>query len=238
MDEKQWTTQEKRFYEQFQKMYEEDNCKVPELDRSFLQKDLTVSPPRRTYKKAFRVAAILMIIILSSSATALFIGNGYVDAIKDHIQKRMFTWNSGVIVTETEDSSEIEETWEITDPDLLQELQQVITDLKQPDYIPKGYQFQKIVVEQTTDHYYTVTYHYERKRKELLIVQIPIDSNADAMGAGDGETIKLSDRTISMWEDVITDTKGCTVFFSHSAVQISATGIKDLDLQKIAENLE
>ena len=74
MDEKQWTTQEKRFYEQFQKMYEEDNCKVPELDRSFLQKDLTVSPPRRTYKKAFRVAAILMIIILSSSATALFIG--------------------------------------------------------------------------------------------------------------------------------------------------------------------
>ena len=105
MDEKQWTTQEKRFYEQFQKMYEEDNCKVPELDRSFLQKDLTVSPPRRTYKKAFRVAAILMIIILSSSATALFIGNGYVDAIKDHIQKRMFTWNSGVIVTETEDSS-------------------------------------------------------------------------------------------------------------------------------------
>ncbi len=58
------------------------------------------------------------------------------------------------------------------------------------------------------------------------------------MGAGDGETIKLSDRTISMWEDVITDTKGCTVFFSHSAVQISATGIKDSDLQKIAENLE
>ena len=236
MKDDHWTVEEKLLNEHFQKMYEEDSCEIPELDKSFMLSNSHRKALR--HRRVFQVAAVLMIIILSSAVTAIFITNGYVEAFKSNINKRIFTWNSGVVVTEENNSSEMRETWEITDFGLMPKLQRIIPELRIPEYIPKGYKFDCVVVEQLTNGHYTVTYNYKDKDDELIIVQIPLYEDTNVGGAGKGEIITLSDRDISIWEDFISDLHGCTVFFDDSVVQVSITSVNDNELLEITKELK
>ena len=180
-----------------------------------------------------------MLMAISSIATAIGVSGGYVEAFKDEIAKKMFSWKSGITVTDDSTSiNEQSETWEISDPALVSELPEIFQEIKIPEYIPSKYEFTTAIVEHSVDNNYIATFQYSNGTDLLKIMQIPVLEDAAIGSNSDGELIELSDRIIAVWDDFGSETHGCTIVFSDASVQISTNELSKDDILKIAKELK
>lgn len=204
-------------------MYEEDQSMPSHpLDTDFMTS--YTKPNRKSFFTPFmKVAAILMLIVTTSVTTAIFVSNGYVSAVKDSIDKKVFQWKYGIHVsTDQDEFIEEEETlWEITDKKTFSKLKELIPEFKIPSYIPKGYTFQELRLHQFTDGTFSGEYEYEQNNQLINILCFSVDGEDTAVSAINGDTIKLKDRIITYWDDPVAKTSGASVIFDQTLCQIT-----------------
>lgn len=239
MDDNNWTEKELKFNRQLKKIYDEDVTEISGLDTSFMKYDSAKKEPRKKLSRIVKIAAVIMLMAISSIVTAIGVSGGYVEAFKDGIAKKMFSWKSGITVTDDSISiDEQSETWEISDPALVSELPEIFPEIKIPDYIPGQYKFTIAIVEHSADNDYIATFQYSNGTDLLRIMQIPVLEDAATGSNSDGELIELSDRIIAVWDDFGSETHGCTIVFSDASVQISTSELSKDEILKIAKKLK
>lgn len=239
MDEKNWTAKEKEFSQQLKKIHDEDVVEVPLLDTSFMKDDSGKKKSRKGFSRLAKIAAVIMLMAASSLVTAICISNGYVEAFKDGMMKKMFAWKSGITVTD--DSTFVDEqsqTWEFSDPALIPELLEIFPQIKIPEYIPQGYKFETAIVEHSADNDYIATFQYSRGEDLLKIMQMPVWEDTAAGVNSHGEMIELSDRIITVWKDFGTDIHVGAVIFEDASVSISTSELSEEEVLKIAKEMD
>lgn len=239
MDEKNWTAKEKEFSQQLKKIHDEDVAEIPLLDKSFMKVDSGKKKSRKGFSRLAKIAAVIMLMAVSSIVTAICISNGYVEAFKDGITKKMFAWKSGITVTD--DSTFIDEQsqiWEFSDPALIPELLEIFPQIKIPEYIPEGYELDNAIVEHSADNDYIATFQYSNGTDLLKIMQMPIWEDTTASVNSDGEVIELSDRVITVWKDFGTDIHAGAVIFEDANVSISTKELSEEEILKIAKKMK
>lgn len=239
MNENNWTAKELKFNRQLNKIYDEDAMEAPALDTSFMKDDSTKKKFRKNFSRIGKIAAVIMLMAVSSIVTAICISNGYVEALKDGIAKKMFAWKSGITVTE--DSSFVDgqsETWEFSDPALIPELLEIFPKIKIPGYIPERYELETAIVEHSADNDYIATFQYSNGTDLLKIMQMPVLEDATVGAGSDGEVIELLDRIITTWDDFGSDIHGGAVIFKDANVQISTSELSNDEILKIAKEMK
>lgn len=234
-----WSAKEMEFSQQLKKIYDEDISEVPFPDTSFM-KDNSVK--KKSFPKLLHfgtIAAVIMLMAASSIVTAICISDGYVEAFKNEIAKKMFTWKSGITVTDDSTSvDEQSEIWEFSDSALIPELLEIFPEIKIPRYIPSGYEFETAIVEPLEDNDYIATFEYSNGADLLKIMQMPISEDTTAGISSHGEVIELSDRIVTVWKDFGTDIHAGAVIFEDASVLISASELSEEELLKIAKKLK
>ena len=239
MNDNNWTKKELEFSRQLKKIYDEDVTEIPSLDTNFMKYTSAKKLYKKKLSRAVNIAAIIVLIVISSIVTAIGISKGYVEAFKDGIVKEIFSWRSGVTVTDdTTSVDEQNEIWEISDPELAYELSDIFSEIKSPEYIPDKYEFETVKVEHSANNDYTAIFQYSNGTDILRIMQIPVFENDTVGSNSDGEIIELSDRIIAVWDDFDSETHGCTVIFNDVSVQISTNELSEDDILKIAKELK
>jgi len=238
MKDNEWTAEELRFNQQLKEIYDGDPLKIPLLDTSFTQESIPEKKHRKRISRFAKIAAVIMLMAASSLVTAICISGGYVEAFKDHVEKKMFVWKSGVMVT-TEEAPEtdIVEVWEVSDSMLLPELVELFPTMKLPGYIPDGYEFEKAAIDVCIDQDYTATFHYSNGNDWLKIIQMPIGEDTLAGIASDGTVIELEDRIITTFSDFGTDIHGSAALFDDASIQISTEKLSTDEVLKVAKEM-
>lgn len=239
MDENNMTERERKFNQQLKKMYDEDVAEIPTPDTSFIKVDSAKKKSRKKFLFIGKIAAVIALMAISSIATAICITEGYAEAFKDSIEKKIFTWKHGVTVTN--DSTFVDEqseVWTFSDLSLIQELPDIFPEIKIPEYVPDKYIFESAIVEHSVDNDYIATFNYSNGTDSLRIMQMPIFEDTAAGGASSGEAVQLSDRIITIWNDFVSDVYGCTVVFDDVNVQISTSELSNEEVLKIAKKMQ
>lgn len=239
MDENNLNAKEMEFNQRLKTIYDKETIAAPALDISFMNDESSRKKSRKKLSRLVKIAAVVMLMAVSSIATAVCISNGYVEAFKDGIEKKIFSWKTGITVTD--DSTFIDEQsqiWEFSDPALIPELLEIFPQIKIPEYIPEGYELDNAIVEHSADNDYIATFQYSNGTDQLKIMQMPVWEDTTASVNSDGEVIELSDRIITVWKDFGTDIHAGAVIFEDANVSISTKELSEEELLKIAKKLK
>ena len=238
MDKNEWSYEEKELHKKFMKMYEDDETKPSRpLDTSFMD-NKEKRPARRTW--IMRTAAIVMLVVITSVTTAIFVSEDYASAVKDSLSRKLFEWKYGVSVSpDGEQLEENETAWKIDDMETVSKAKKIVPDLRIPAFVPEGYSFKTLRLSQYEGGAFMGEYEYKNGDALLFISYQSLSDSESASGLSSEDALTLKDRTISFWEDPIAETRGATVFLDGVAAQIqgnTADLTKEM-LTKIAKGL-
>jgi len=238
MDENNWTAKEMEFSRQLKKIHDEDVAEIPLLDTSFMKDDSAKKKFRKRLSRLGTIAAVIMLMAASSIITAICISDGYVEAFKNEMTKKMFAWKTGIRVTNDDSDEELSQSWEFSNPALLTELIEIFPQIKIPEYIPEGYELETAIVEHSADNDYIATFQYSNGTDFLKIMQMPIWEDTTTSVNSHGEMIELSDRVITVWKDFGTDIHAGAVIFEDANVSISTKELSEEEILKIAKKMK
>ncbi len=239
MDKKDWTPEELELKEALNKLYESDTREPSEpLDLSFMNEPVKVASVKRRRRLAY-IAAAVMLVFVSSFATAIFISNDYASAVQDKIQRKVFEMKHGIVVATDEEFAEEGETvWEITDFETAKKAKELVPELPIPGYVPEGYEFEKLTIHLLSNAEYSADYLYSDNNK-VLCINSNSTHNKDLSGLNISEKSSNSyDQSIAFWSDPITDSNGATIISGNCFLQISSTPILSKNqIIRIIDNL-
>lgn len=242
MDKKDWTPGETELKEALDKVYENDT-RMPArpLDLSFMDNPPVEKKPSKKQTYLLRIAAVVAIILVTSITTAIFVSNDYACAVQDKLQRKVFEMKHGVVVATDEEFAEEGETvWEITDFDTAVKAKELVPELPIPEYVPEGYEFEKLEIKFLNDGNFCANYTYTFAENHLFINIQSTDGNLyDATIFNGDETLELADRTIILLDDPITQTKSCSILLEHTYVLITSTdySINNTEIIKFSSSI-
>lgn len=243
MDKKDWTPGELELKEALDKVYENDT-RMPSrpLDLSFIDNPPVEKKPSKKRTYLLRIAAVAAIILVTSITTAIFVSNDYASAVQDKLQRKVFEMKHGIVVATDEEFAEEGETvWEITDFDTAVKAKELVPELPIPEYVPEGYEFEKLVLHLFDDGRYLANYEYTYNTHILLITcQTSSGDMFNTSMFNITKTIKLTDRTIYSSKDSIARTATCITILDDSVITITSFDniITDDNLIKICTSIE
>lgn len=222
MDKKDWTPEELELKEALKKLYGSDTREPSEpLDLSFMNEPVKAESVKRRRRLAYIAAAVLLVFV-SSFATAIFISNDYASAVQDKIQRKVFEMKHGVVVATDEEFAEEGETvWEITDFETAKKAKELVPELLLPGYVPNGYQFDKLILHLSTNNNYIANYNYTNNEMQLYFLCYSQNEEFDSSITNIVKSVSLPNRDIIVWQDSLTSMKGSFVITEHSVITIT-----------------
>lgn len=213
-----WSPNEKKIKMALDELYKTDERKPSKpLDTSFMQASI-----KRNWFIGLRIAAVVVLVLITSFTTAIFISNDYASAIQDSVEQQIFEWKYGIEVTTDEEDMEAGVTvWEIDDFETALKAQKLVPKLLMPAYIPQKYMFDSLTLERYDDGDFDSTYTYSSQDSTLYFNCMSMDKEDSAFTNDVTDVIEKEDRKIVLWEDPIGERKGFTVFMEDSMAQLA-----------------
>lgn len=215
------------FQQEIQKAWEEYIIKdihdlaIPEPDLSFLkqlpekQKNidksedmqlelLSLKRKHSSYRRFTKVAIILLAILVTSSAIGIFLNSESSYGVKNFFQNVKHLLSEDEPIVNENDVK----TLSVSDWNEIENGRKVVGELYVPEYIPKGYTFDKAIFD-NIDTIYKTSYSFINGEKELRINIQGIKDDTDIYVAGDPQKSPISGRAMYVEEDE----EGCAITY-------------------------
>lgn len=196
-ENKTYTKEERRefFRQAEQQHFEKTYGEMPPLDKSFMKAEKSNAKSSKRKRYSFiAVAAVAMISIVSVAQPLIGSNEAYGDK---GILHRLYDSVMGIGTDEQDGNDrERESRVEIYDLDDIDEAKDLCENLYVPEYLPEGFELEKLVVER---HSFGVDadYTFKNGENELSIGMIFMEGdNGTFISNNQGEIIELEDRII------------------------------------------
>lgn len=148
---------------------------------------------RRHMRELAGVAALFILVVVGG----IMVFNTFTtDVDADKNAKEEIVTEDGVVIEDGGWGSEAENMWEITDWNEIEAIKKVIPKLIVPEYIPKSYRFENLLVNEM-DGATSVEYLFKNGKTDVILQQYIHNENLETMHiSNDGETIESSKGTI------------------------------------------
>lgn len=163
------------FYEKFRDVFEQEEGLIDYPDVPFSEilkraEAMEQQEKGRKYPKFKKIAAIILIVFLASSAMTIWINSD--PAFAGNLSLVKLLHKIGLGGLSTADQSEIidsNNTIIVTKNEDLEKGKAFLPDLLIPDYIPNGYFFKVLEIKVNENHSFIYTYLYESSEDQLFI---------------------------------------------------------------------
>lgn len=183
----------------------------------------------RRYRKIAGAAAALVIVAVGA---ALVFNSLSTDVEADKNAKHEVVTEDGIIIEDEGWGNSSEDNWVITDWSEVEIAKETIPELIVPKYIPKGYEFSELLIEQISDEFEIYQYTFNKKNDLLKINQVIDNNNTSSYELEENPvTITCSKGKIYLQEN----NKRATIFINDGNIlEISGT-LSDDEFIKIIE---
>ena len=214
---------------------------TPVLDMSFLYEE-----PEKEAKKGFRfnrlstVVAIIIVMLLGLNAVMLFSDSNEVYSEKGLLH-RIHEGVRGIFTDEDPSKYvEVDETGEvfiITDMKDIDKAKAFWPELCVPEYVPEGYEFEKLEINKITSGNYKAMYLYYYSSDKIKILIENIDNDSNYISKSKGKTIVKDDRVINTYYDKIYNKIIADVYLDDVYICIQGN-ITQQDIIHVASNIK
>lgn len=212
--------------------------KSPEIDLSFL--NYPVPEPKKRSRISFsnfgRVAAVLIIVLLSLNLVLVS-----TDSIDSYGEKgllhRIQVGINGIFTDQEEErlSTDVVESFVISDFSKIDLAKEFLPELYVPEYMPDGYVFENLEINQYMLGDYEAKYEYIDKNSQIDIICYYSNDSRITVYAHDAQEYSMQDRIITI--DTNDDKRYCAdIYFQDCMIHINDVLQKE-EILKIAQGL-
>ena len=206
---------------------------IPQLDKSFMKQDASHDKSsRRKRYSLIAVAAVAMICIVSVAQPLIGNNEAYGDK---GILHRLYDSVMGIGTDEQDGNDKDRESRvEIYDLKNIDEAKDLCEDLYVPEYLPEGFELERLVVEKSGVGTTFADYTFKNGGNEILIGMSYIEETDNAVynSNNQGEMIRLKDRII-----VATEIKGIVELYTEEGSMMISGDTTQEEMVKIARAL-
>lgn len=205
---------------------------TPEELRSAVDKERRAGR-RRMLRRLTAAAALLMLVM---AATVFAFENFTTDVDADKNAKEEIVTEDGVVIEDGGWGSDSEQSWEITDWDEVATMKEVIPMMAIPNYIPKGYIFQNLTMEESGNAI-MISYLFKNEEEhELTIQQYIQEENLEVTQIYDYDReISSEVGTIYIFESP--EINNAIILLDDGNVIYLWTTLDDLEITKLVESM-
>lgn len=217
-----------------------EDVKEPNIDLSFLSEN---KKSKKKYNNLIRIGTVaVVVIVVLLGANIVLLSSENVDSYGDKgILHRLYVSISEMFTDKNDEyADDIEGSIEITKEGDFNRAKQYLPQLYLPEYIPDGYELDKLYIEKYNSGDAISTFNYlntDGDTLEISCIYCKIDK-FDYEYQGTGEAIKLKDRTLYLEWDDIQEEYYLTVYTEICTINIYAENCDDKSvILMIGENM-
>lgn len=207
------------------------------LNRDFMQRDFGEKKGALHFKRYSAIAAAVLVVFLLGTAITSDKDVAYGDKGLLH---RIYESVMG-IGTDKQDEAPAEDYMESLEITTMDDLDKAVdySDgmLYVPEYLPDGYQLEKLTIEKIGDGTITAAYDFKRGKQTLQIGEMFTAGEGQVSASGGGEMIRLKDRILYVREDSLEGRWYIDVYTEDAMILISGIFTKE-EGKQIGENLK
>ena len=142
---------------------------------------MAAAEERRRKRRMRRISGIAALFVIVLACGAFFVFSTFTtDVDADKNPKEEIVTEDGVIIEDGGWGSSSEDTWEITDWNEVSAMKATIPELVIPEYIPEGYEFERLMIEHI-EKITQITYYFSMNDDEIVLKQYLNSENLDSL---------------------------------------------------------
>ena len=142
---------------------------------------MAAAEERRRKRRMRRISGIAALFVIVLACGAFFVFSTFTtDVDADKNPKEEIVTEDGVIIEDGGWGSSSEDTWEITDWNEVNTAKATIPELMIPEYIPEGYEFERLTIEHI-EKITQIAYYFSMNDDEIILKQYLHDENLDSL---------------------------------------------------------
>lgn len=233
----------RRFRDMYDSHLREQDIQIPGPDLSFLQEK---KPAKRKHHSALRrlstIAACMLLLFVTSSGMAVWISSDAAHAVKFSLEKTFHRISGTFFSTDDGSETSVEENQISITVDSMDDIEDAVSfmpDLPVPEYIPEGFELEKLEVIKFATGGFTANYKFEDSvglSFTLTSNSMPDDGTTFGLTYDEIEEFNIGEYQVYRWLDKYTDLYGMSILMENQFIEIKGS-IGKSSMQKIAENV-
>lgn len=216
--------------EVFDDFVKDADVEIPKPDLSFMYEE---SRAKKAFRRMPRVAACFLVLFVASGSMAVWVNSESAHTLKFNMEKTFHKISSTLFSTSESDDENFEEdriTISIDSMDDIQDAVDFMPNLPIPEYIPEGFELEKLEVSKFLDGTYSVNYKFANENENTLSITSNFDTSEVSLKLiSEMEEIYAGDYVIYPWEDKYTATHGISFLVDDQLIDIFG----DVDQEKM-----
>ena len=196
---------------------------------------MAAAEERRRKRRMRRISGIAALFVIVLACGAFFVFSTFTtDVDADKNPKEEIVTEDGVIIEDGGWGSSSEDMWEITDWKEVSAAKATIPELVIPDYVPKGYEFEKLTIMEI-EKMLSVEYLFNNDDDELIIQQYIHNQSLEATFITEGRVIDSNKGSIYITETA--EKKNATVYMDDGIIVYIWTTLSDNEIKSIIDQI-